>query len=92
MRMLMRGMVTLQKNFVLGIEADEERCRELLDGSLVAVTAPNPYIGYNEAARVAKIALKARRTIREVALSESVMTEAQLAEAFATDKLLGVRK
>ena len=50
------------------------------------------YIGYNEAARVAKIALKTRRTIREVALSEGVMTEAQLPEAFATDNLLGVRK
>ena len=43
-------------------------------------------------ARVAKIALKARRTIREVALSEGVMTEAQLAEAFAADNLLGVCK
>jgi len=92
MRMLMRGMVTLREKCVRGIEADEERCRELLDGSLVTVTALNPYIGYNEAARVAKIALKTRRTIREVALSEGVMTEAQLAEAFATDNLLGVRK
>jgi aspartate ammonia-lyase len=92
MRMLMRGMVTLREKCVLGIEADEERCRELLDGSLVTVTALNPYIGYNEAARVAKIALKTRRTIREVALSEGVMTEAQLTEAFATDNLLGVRK
>jgi aspartate ammonia-lyase len=92
MRMLMRGMVTLREKCVLGIEADEERCQELLDGSLVTVTALNPYIGYNEAARVAKIALKTRRTIREVALSEGVMTEAQLAEAFATDNLLGVRR
>jgi aspartate ammonia-lyase len=92
MRMLMRGMVTLREKCVLGIEADEERCQELLDGSLVTVTALNPYIGYNEAARVAKIALKTRRTIREVALSERVMTEAQLAEAFATDNLLGVRR
>ena len=92
MRMLMRGMVTLREKCVLGIEADEERCRELLDGSLVTVTALNPYIGYDEAARVAKIALKTRRTIREVALSEGVMTEAQLAEAFTTDNLLGVRR
>jgi len=92
MRMLMRGMVTLREKCVLGIEADEERCRELLDGSLVTVTALNPYIGYDEAARVAKIALKTRRTIRDVALSEGVMTEAQLAEAFTTDNLLGVRR
>ncbi len=92
MRMLMRGMATLREKCVLGIEADEERCRELLDGSLVTVTALNPYIGYDEAARVAKIALKTRRTVREVALSEGVMTETQLAEAFTTDNLLGIRR
>ena len=40
-------------------------------------------------ARVPKIALKTRRAIREVALSEDVMTEAQLAEAFATDNHWG---
>jgi aspartate ammonia-lyase len=92
MRMLMRGMVVLRERCIDGIEADEERCRELLDGSLVTVTALNPYIGYDAAARIAKIALKTRRTIREVALSEGVMTEVQLAEAFTTDNLLGIRK
>ncbi len=92
MRMLMRGMVTLREKCVIGIEADEERCRELLDGSLITVTALNPYIGYDQAARVAKIAMKTRRTIREVALSEGLMTEAQLADAFSTDNLLGIRK
>jgi aspartate ammonia-lyase len=92
MRMLTRGMVTLREKCVIGIEADEERCRELLDGSLVTVTALNPYIGYDQAARVAKIAMKTRRTIREVALSEGLMTEAQLADAFSTDNLLGIRK
>ena len=92
MRMLMRGMVVLREKCVLGIEADEERCRELLDGSLVTVTALNPYLGYDEAARVAKIAMKTRRAIRDVALSEGLMTEAQLAEAFSADNLLGSRK
>jgi aspartate ammonia-lyase len=92
MRMLMRGMVVLRERCIIGIEADEERCRELLEGSLVTVTALNPYIGYNEASRVAKIALKTRRTIRDVALNEGLMTEAQLNEAFSTDNLLGITK
>ncbi len=92
MRMLMRGMVVLRERCIDGIEADEERCRELLEGSLVTVTALNPYIGYDQASRVAKIALKTRTTIRDVALSEGLMTEAQLAEAFSTDNLLGIRK
>ena len=89
MRMLMRGMVTLREKCIIGIEADRERCRELLEGSLVTVTAINPYIGYAEASRVAKQALKTRRSIRDVVLMEGLMTEAQLDEAFSPEKLLG---
>jgi aspartate ammonia-lyase len=84
-------MEVLRDKCILGIEADRERCLELLEGSLVAVTALNPYIGYAEASRVAKTALATRRSIRDVVLSEALMTEAQLAEAFTPDNLLGRR-
>ncbi|MCB1378663.1 MAG: aspartate ammonia-lyase, partial [Alphaproteobacteria bacterium] len=89
MRMLMRGMTVLREKCIVGIEADRERCRELLEGSLIAVTALNPYIGYAEASRVAKLALRTRQTVREIALQEGLMTEVQLEEAFATENLLG---
>ena len=89
MRMLIRGMSVLREKCITGIEADRERCAELLEGSLVTVTALNPYIGYAAAAQVAKQALKSRRSIREVVLSEGLMTEAQLDEAFSTANLLG---
>jgi aspartate ammonia-lyase len=92
MRMLMHGMAVLREKCILGIEADRERCKELLEGSLVAVTALNPYIGYEGASRVAKTALATRRSIRDVVLAEALMTEAQLAEAFAPANLLGHRK
>ena len=92
MRMLMRGMGVLRGKCIIGIEADRERCRELLEGSLVTVTAINPYIGYGEASRVAKLALKTRRSIRDIVLEEGLMTEAQLAEAFSPDNLLGRRR
>jgi aspartate ammonia-lyase len=92
MRMLSNGMTVLREKCILGIEADRERCRELLEGSLVTVTAINPYIGYAQASRVAKEALKSRRSIRDVVLAEGLMTEAQLEDAFATDNLLGVRR
>jgi aspartate ammonia-lyase len=89
MRMLTRGMTVLRLHCIEGIEADEERCRELLEHSLVAVTAINPYVGYTQASRVAKEALKSRRSIRDVVLAEKLMTEEQLAEAFSTRNLLG---
>jgi aspartate ammonia-lyase len=91
MRMLSRGMTVLREKCISGIEADEDRCRELLEHSLVAVTALNPYIGYAEASRVAKKALKSRCSLREIVLDEKLMTEEQLAQAFSTETLLGQR-
>ena len=91
MRMLLRGMAVLREKCIVGIEADRERCAELLEGSLVTVTALNPYIGYEAASRVAKEALKSRRSIRDVALSEGLMTEEQLQQAFSVANLLGQR-
>jgi aspartate ammonia-lyase len=91
MRMLTRGMNVLREKCINGIEADEERCRELLEHSLVAVTAINPYIGYSEASRVAKKALKERRSIRDIVLAEKLMSESQLMEAFSVETLLGGR-
>jgi aspartate ammonia-lyase len=92
MRMLTHGMKVFREKCVIGIEADAERCRELLEHSLVAVTAINPYVGYAEASRIAKLALSSRRSIRDTVLSEKLMTEEQLAEAFATENLLGHRR
>ena len=57
----------------------------------MAVTAINPYIGYAQASRIAKKALKERRSIRDVVLAEKLMSETQLAEAFSVETLLGGR-
>jgi aspartate ammonia-lyase len=89
MRMLIRGMSVLREKCIVGIEADRERCRELLEGSLVTVTALNPYIGYDAAAEVAKVALLTRRSIRDVVLAEGLMSQEQLDEALSPANLLG---
>ena len=91
MRMLIAGMNVLREKCVVGIEADRERCAELLEGSLVTVTALTPYIGYSEASRIAKEALKQRKSIREIVLAQSLMNEAQLQEAFSIERLIGPR-
>jgi fumarate hydratase class II len=49
-----------------GITANEERCREYAESSPSIVTPLNHYVGYDEAAQIAKQALKERKTIREV--------------------------
>ncbi|MEJ7628378.1 MAG: class II fumarate hydratase [Nocardioidaceae bacterium] len=61
-----------------GIEADEERCRKLAESSPSIVTPLNRFIGYENAAAVAKKALKERRTIREVVLSEGYVESGAL--------------
>ena len=59
---------------VAGLEADEARCRELVDRSLMLVTALNPHIGYDNAAAVAKEALATGKTLKEVVLAKGLMT------------------
>ncbi|WP_435015300.1 class II fumarate hydratase [Tundrisphaera sp. TA3] len=55
---------------VLGIEADEQRCRELIEQSLAMCTALAPRIGYDVAASLAKKAYKEGKNVREIALSD----------------------
>ena len=63
---------------VSGIEADEARCRELVDRSLMLVTALNPHIGYDAASAVAKEALATGKTLRDVVLAKGLMDAATL--------------
>jgi len=67
-RLLSNVTVLLADRCVDGIEADEARCREYAESSPSIVTPLNRYLGYEEAAEIAKQALKQRRTIREVVL------------------------
>ena len=61
-----------------GIEADVQRCLEYAESSPSIVTALNPYIGYEEAAIVAKQALGERKTIREVVLERGYVERGRL--------------
>ncbi len=69
-----------------GITADRERCRRYAESSASIVTPLNRFIGYEEAAKVAKLSLAEEKTIREVVIerghvSNGTLTEAQLDEA-----------
>ena len=66
---------------VAGLEADEARCKELVDRSLMLVTALNPHIGYDAAAAVAKEALATGKRLREVVLAKGLMDAATLDQA-----------
>ncbi len=75
----LKGAVkTLVNNCILDISANEERCRELLEASVGISTALCPFIGYQKAAELAKKSLKTGRTIRELVLEETLLSEEQL--------------
>jgi fumarate hydratase class II len=67
------------------LEADAQRCRELVESTDIIVTALNPVIGYEKGAELVKEARRTGRTIREVALEHGVLPAEEL------DRLLDVR-
>jgi fumarate hydratase class II len=68
-RLLADGCRSFEEHCVRGIEADGERMRELLERSLMLVTALSPHIGYDRAAEIAKKAHREGSTLREAALA-----------------------
>lgn len=78
---LSNGARLFAEKCVDGLEADAERCQELVDRSLMLVTALNPYIGYDNAASVAKEAFTSGKTLREVVLERKLMDAAALDQA-----------
>jgi fumarate hydratase class II len=67
-RMLADGCRSFEEHCVRGIEAEERRIRELVERSLMLVTALSPHIGYDRAAEIAKKAHREGSTLREAAL------------------------
>jgi fumarate hydratase class II len=78
---LANGARVFAERCVAGLEADEARSRELVDRSLMLVTALNPHIGYDQAAAVAKEALVTGKTLREIVLAKKLMDAATLDRA-----------
>ncbi len=81
------GCRVFARRCVTGIEADPARCRDLVDRSLMLVTALNPYIGYDAAAAVAKQAFSQNKTLREVVLERGLLDAATLDRALAPESM-----
>ena len=76
-RLLTDACHSFVDNCVVGIEADEARIKDLLDRSLMLVTALAPSLGYDMAAKIAKTAHKQGKTLKQVALEFGALTEAE---------------
>ncbi len=75
---LARGAAVFAERGVEGIEADRKRCEEMIERSLMMVTALAPKIGYDAAAKLAQEALRTGRTVRELAGERKLLPPAEL--------------
>jgi fumarate hydratase class II len=88
-RLLADGCASFRENCAEGIEPNRERLDENLRKSLMLVTALNPKIGYDNAAKIAKTAHKKGQTLRETAIELGLVTGEQFDEWVRPEKMTG---
>lgn len=69
---------TFTDNCVSGITANEERCRELVEGSVGVITAICPTVGYKLSADIAKTAIKTGEPVRDILKSKNIFTDEEI--------------
>lgn len=88
-RLLSDACESFTQNCVQGIVANVDRIDQLRNESLMLVTALNPYIGYDKAAVIAKLAHKEKTTLKEAALKLGFLTEEQFNKWVIPEEMLG---
>ncbi len=87
-RLLAEAIVSFHNNCVVGIRANREKMRHNLHNSLMLVTALNPYIGYENAAKTAKLAYKENISLKEACLKLGFLTEERFDEVFHPEQMI----
>ena len=90
-RLLGDGCRSFEEHCARGIEPNEERIRELLERSLMLVTALAPHIGYDRAAEIAKKAHREGSTLREAALALGYVSAADFERWVRPEAMIGPR-
>ncbi|MCQ8185903.1 class II fumarate hydratase [Parvularcula maris] len=90
-RLLADASVSFTEKCVTGIEANEDRIQDLMERSLMLVTALAPTIGYDNATTIAKTAHKNGTTLREEAIGLGFVSEEDYDEIVRPEKMIGPR-
>ena len=86
-RLLAEVMVSFNKNCAVGIKANKEKMHHNLHNSLMLVTALNPYIGYENAAKTAKKAYKENISLKEACVALGFLTAEKFDEVFHPEEM-----
>ncbi len=87
-RLLADAILSFDKNCACGIVANAEQMKRTLDRSLMLVTALNPYIGYENAARVAKKAYAENISLKDACVSLGLLTSERFDEVFHPEQMI----
>ena len=88
-RLLSDAMNSFNKNCAVGIEPNREKINDHLNNSLMLVTALNPHIGYDNAAKIAKTAHKNGSTLKAAAIELGLMTSEEFKAAIKPEEMIG---
>ena len=86
-RLLADGMRSFNDNCLVGIKANREKMHHNLHNSLMLVTALNPYIGYDNAAKTAKKAYKENISLKQACVELGFLTEEKFDEVFHPEEM-----
>ena len=87
-RLLSESILSFDAHCAVGITADREKMHDNLHRSLMLVTALNPYIGYENAAKTAKLAFKENISLKEACVKLGFLTEAHFDEIFHPEEMV----
>ena len=87
-RLLAEAIVSFNDNCAIGITADKEKMHHNLHNSLMLVTALNPYIGYENAAKTAKKAYKDNISLKEACVELGFLTAEKFDEVFHPEQMV----
>ncbi len=87
-RLLAEAILSFNKNCAVGIKANKEKMHHNLHNSLMLVTALNPYIGYENAAKTAKKAFKDNISLKEACVELGFLTAEKFDEVFHPEQMV----
>lgn len=88
-RSLARAIDMLRTHCVEGITANKEHCHYLVENSIGLITALNPYIGYENATRIAKRALVENKSVLSLVKEEKLIGDEQLSDILTPENMVG---
>nr|WP_271274608.1 aspartate ammonia-lyase [Aliamphritea hakodatensis] len=92
LRLQVRAINTLAEKCIQGITANEQHCLDVVNNSIGIITALNPFIGYENATRIAKTAIENNSSVRELVLQEGLLSIEELDDVLSVENMTAPRR